>query len=200
MSMKTIALALALGTTLAAPAIAQDNTTQKPKDTQAQSMKAAPSGDFMTQAKQGQYRASKFIGVNIYNNSDENVGEVNEVLVDKDGMIQAVVIGVGGFLGIGEKDVALPFKSINWVDQPRPAAAAANPPANTGTGAATMGANNTAAPAPAPVPAAPATDTTGTVAAADANVARDYPDHGMINMSKDQLQNAPEFKYYSETK
>jgi sporulation protein YlmC with PRC-barrel domain len=196
MSMKTIALALALGTMIAAPAIAQDSNANKNTQTQTQAA-AAPSGEFMTQAQKGEYRASKFIGVNIYNNNDENVGEVNEVMVDKEGSIRAVVIGVGGFLGIGEKNVALPFKSIQWVDTPRASVAATNPPASTtapatGTTANTGLTGTTGA-------AGTGVDATGTVAPAPANMNRDYPDHGMINMSKDQLQNAPEFKYFSET-
>jgi sporulation protein YlmC with PRC-barrel domain len=197
MSMKTIALALALGTTIAAPAIAQDNTTNQNTQTQTQAA-ATPSGEFMTQAQKGEYRASKFTGINIYNNNDENVGEVNEVMVDKDGSIRAVVIGVGGFLGIGEKNVALPFKSIQWVDTPRATAAATNPPATTTTPATGTNAANTGLTGTTGTTGAAGTgvDATGTVAAANMN--RDYPDHGMINMTKDQLQNAPEFKYFSE--
>jgi sporulation protein YlmC with PRC-barrel domain len=197
MSMKTIALALALGTTIAAPAIAQDNTTNQNTQTQTQAT-ATPSGGFMTQAQKGEYRASKFTGINIYNNNDENVGEVNEVMVDKDGSIRAVVIGVGGFLGIGEKNVALPFKSIQWVDTPRATAAATNPPATTTTPATGTNAANTGLTGTTGTTGAAGTgvDATGTVAAANMN--RDYPDHGMINMTKDQLQNAPEFKYFSE--
>jgi sporulation protein YlmC with PRC-barrel domain len=198
MSMKTIALALALGTMIAAPAIAQDTNTNTQTQSQAA---AAPSGEFMTQAQKGEYRASKFTGVNIYNNNDENVGEVNEVMVDKDGSIRAVVIGVGGFLGIGEKNVALPFKSIKWVDTPRATAAATNPPATTttpatGTNAANTGLTGTTGTTGTTGAAGTGVDATGTVAAANMN--RDYPDHGLINMTKEQLQNAPEFKYFSE--
>jgi sporulation protein YlmC with PRC-barrel domain len=197
MSMKPIALALALGTMIAAPAIAQDTNTTPQPQTQTQAA-AAPSGEFMTQAQKGEYRASKFTGINIYNNNDENVGEVNEVMVDKDGSIRAVVIGVGGFLGIGEKNVALPFKSIQWVDTPRATAAATNPPATTTTPATGTNAANTGLTGTTGTTGAAGTgvDATGTVAAANMN--RDYPDHGMINMTKDQLQNAPEFKYFSE--
>jgi hypothetical protein len=40
------------------------------------------------------------------------IGDVDGVLLDKDGHVTAVVVGVGGFLGVGEKDVAVPFSSL----------------------------------------------------------------------------------------
>src|SRR5262249_14442690 len=115
MSNKTIALAIALATTVAMPAMAQSDAQTAPKPAAAA---PAKSGEFITQAQEGQYRASKFIGVNIYNEKDENIGEVSEIIVDKNGAIPAIVVGVGGFLGLGEKSVALPFDAIKWVDQP----------------------------------------------------------------------------------
>jgi len=58
-------------------------------------------------------RASKLIGANITNMANETVGEINELILDKDGKVAAVVVGVGGFLGIGEREVALDYKSLN---------------------------------------------------------------------------------------
>jgi len=195
---RSLALALALSTTLVAPALAQNNTSNQPMTAQPQTAAPAASSatgaqvQFITQAQTGQIRGSKLIGVNIYNNNDENIGEVNDIVFDRNGNIQAIVIGVGGFLGIGEKNVALPFKSIQWVDAPRAAAANANPPAPIGTGMANNAAG-TAAP-----------DTTGAVANGNVAMAppmnRDYPDHGLLNMSKDQLKNAPKFLYLSDQK
>jgi hypothetical protein len=48
----------------------------------------------------------------VYDPSDNKIGDVADLLVDKDGKISAVLIGVGGFLGIGEKDVAVPFDAL----------------------------------------------------------------------------------------
>jgi hypothetical protein len=45
--------------------------------------------------------------------NDQNIGEINDVLFDSGGMVKGVVVGVGGFLGIGEKDVAVPFRALN---------------------------------------------------------------------------------------
>jgi sporulation protein YlmC with PRC-barrel domain len=191
---KHMAACLVTTALLAAPALAQ---TSSGSSGSGASSAAASSGKFLSEEKPNQWRASKLVGVDVYGPNKEKVGDINEVLIDRNGKAEAIVIGVGGFLGIGEKNVALPFSAVKWMDTPRPSAAATNPPANT------MATNNTAAtgtattPAPAPVPAAPGTDATGTVAATNMNL--DYPDHGMINMSKDQLKNAPEFKYFSET-
>jgi sporulation protein YlmC with PRC-barrel domain len=80
----------------------------------------AAGGQLLTAMQPGQFRASKLIGVNIYGsdqgnrNDTDKIGDINEVIVDRMGQIQAVVIGVGGFLGIGEKDVAIPFNQIEW--------------------------------------------------------------------------------------
>jgi sporulation protein YlmC with PRC-barrel domain len=49
---------------------------------------------------------------NVYDPSDSKIGEISDVLVDKEGRITAVIISVGGFLGIGNKDVAAPFHAI----------------------------------------------------------------------------------------
>jgi len=53
----------------------------------------------MTQEKPGQWRASKLNGLDVYNNDNEKVGDIREVLFNRDGKAEAVVIGVGGFLG-----------------------------------------------------------------------------------------------------
>jgi sporulation protein YlmC with PRC-barrel domain len=56
--------------------------------------------------------ATNFIGSSVYSSTDENIGDINDMIFDDKGAIQAVIIGVGGFLGMGEKDVALPLSKI----------------------------------------------------------------------------------------
>ena len=51
---------------------------------------------------------------NVYDPSDSKVGEIMDVLVDKDGKITAFIVGVGGFLGAGEKDVAVHFNAVQF--------------------------------------------------------------------------------------
>lgn len=48
----------------------------------------------------------------VYDPNDKKIGEVKDVLVDKSGKVTSLIIGVGGFLGAGEKDVAVPFDSV----------------------------------------------------------------------------------------
>ena len=77
-------------------------------------------------------------GLNVYNDANEKIGDISELLVDQTGKVEAVVIGVGGFLGMGEHDVAVPFDQIKFVNEPRAAATAANT-TTTGTAGTTMG-------------------------------------------------------------
>ena len=51
---------------------------------------------------------------NVYDPSDAKIGEVEDVLVDRDGKIVAFIVAVGGFLGMGEKDVAVPFNAVQF--------------------------------------------------------------------------------------
>jgi hypothetical protein len=189
-----------LGTALVSTSVlAQTNTTPAQQSPAAQ---ATRSGQFMPTLQAGQWRASKLIGVDIYGYDNDNrnehdkIGDVNEVIVDRNGNVEAIVVGVGGFLGIGEKDVAIPFKSVEWryddrdVRTSSAAPAGARPDGTAPARPAAPATTGTTAPAPADRPA-------GTVARSDRNdrVAQGYPDRGYIRGSKADLQNAPTFRY-----
>ena len=73
---------------------------------------AAPTEKFLSKQDEGEVLASKLIGSTVYGPGDENLGDINDLIIAKDGGIHAVVIGVGGFLGIGEKSVAVAFNLI----------------------------------------------------------------------------------------
>lgn len=64
---------------------------------------------------QGNWRASKMVGLSVYNDKNESVGSINDFLTDKNGKITAVIIGVGGFLGVGQKDVEIPFTDLKMM-------------------------------------------------------------------------------------
>ena len=69
--------------------------------------------DFVAVQPAGQWLARQFIGQSVANPAGETIGDINDMLFDKSGRIANVVIGVGGFLGIGEKSVAIPFSSLS---------------------------------------------------------------------------------------
>lgn len=75
---------------------------------------AAPSagGSFATTQSATDWRSSKVIGLNVYNAKNEKIGDINDLIIGSSGSITHAVVGVGGFLGIGEKYVAIPFSSV----------------------------------------------------------------------------------------
>lgn len=70
-------------------------------------------GTFATTQSADDWRSSRLVGMAVHNAANERVGDINELVLDSNGQIQHVVIGVGGFLGIGEKLVAVSFKDLN---------------------------------------------------------------------------------------
>ncbi len=64
-------------------------------------------GKFVTTQSDGQWLASKFKGTDVIGANNEKIGDVSDILFDHGGKVQAYVVGVGGFLGIGSKDVAI---------------------------------------------------------------------------------------------
>jgi hypothetical protein len=193
---KHMAACLVATALMAAPALAQTSSSSSSASSGAA---ASHSGQFMTHMNPDQWRGSKLVGVNIYGQNNEKIGDVNEVLIDRKGNADAIVVGVGGFLGMGEKDVALPFSAVEWkYDRNDLSTASTNRPATTGTTAANPPASGSMAANP-PATGAPAT--TGTTAAnrpatADrSNMDRGYPDHGVVHFTKDELKNAPTFRY-----
>jgi sporulation protein YlmC with PRC-barrel domain len=106
------ASAAVLALLVASPAFAQTTTPAPAPSTPPAA--TAPSGNLSYyKHTPGQMRASKLIGTNVKNQANETIGEINELILDKDGKVAAVVIGVGGFLGIGQREVALDYKSLN---------------------------------------------------------------------------------------
>lgn len=61
-----------------------------------------------------EWRASKLIGTGVQNQAGERIGEINELVLGSDGRVVAVVLGVGGFLGIGEREVAMSFSALRF--------------------------------------------------------------------------------------
>lgn len=107
--MRTLLAATALASLLAAaPALAQDATPVTPAPAADAMKPAAPTTErFITMQAPDDWVASKLIGSTVYGAADEKLGDINDVVADGAGQVKAIVIGVGGFLGIGEKNVAV---------------------------------------------------------------------------------------------
>jgi sporulation protein YlmC with PRC-barrel domain len=60
---------------------------------------------------------SEYYKQSVYDTKDNKIGDVNDVLLDRSGQVSAVILGVGGFLGMGEKDVAVPFNAIKVTEK-----------------------------------------------------------------------------------
>ena len=171
---KSVAAGLAGSALLATVAFAQSPTTTNDR---ANTMAPARASD---SSFQGDWRASKVVGLNVYNNDNQSIGSINDLLTDKSGNIKAAVISVGGFLGVGAHLVAVPFDKVKFVNEPvayTGVAGAATPTSGTGRPSSTIttGAATTAAPPAKPNPW--------------------YPDHAVYNATKDELKAMPEFKY-----
>ena len=181
MHSKKVALAVLASALLSTTALAQSSPPADSKSPPAATQPAKPStsssmpSSTAPSTAMGQWRASKFVGLDVYNANNEKIGDINEMLFDSSGKISTVVIGVGGFLGMGEHAVGLPFDQVKFVNEPVKSSST--------TGSSTTGTGSTA------------TKTTTTTSSAN----KDTPDHAMVNMSKDQLKALPAFKYASDT-
>jgi sporulation protein YlmC with PRC-barrel domain len=162
---KSIVASLAATTMLAGVAFAQTPTTTDRANTSSATVSES--------SVHGDWRTSKMTGLNVYNDKNENIGSIDDLLMDKTGNIKVAVISVGGFLGVGSRLVAIPFDKIKFVDEPVPSGTAQNTKSNTTTGAATT--------------------TNSSQSTSKSNPW--YPDHAVFNASKDELKGMPEFKF-----
>jgi sporulation protein YlmC with PRC-barrel domain len=122
------------------------------------------------------WRSSKLIGLNVYNDQNEKLGDISEILLDKSGKVDGVVIGVGGFLGMGQHDIKVGMSKLKFVHEP----VRTSSTTTSTTGSATTGTTNRP----------PATTTTATTKS------KWYPDHAVLSgATKDSLKNMAEFKY-----
>lgn len=133
--MKNLALRVFLASSvLAGPALAQDKAAQPPADAQTNQMKTPPAGTAMpttaggmggmtmadtatakikfVTAKPAEVTSSKLVGKNLYNNKNETIGQVEDLVIDNGKTVTGVVVSVGGFLGMGERYVLVDPSSI----------------------------------------------------------------------------------------
>jgi len=147
--MKRIILLAAAAAFAAAPALAAktEHVANKPV--------ASATLHYIPKVTPDLWRTSEMKGTDVYNDRNEKIGTVDDVLLDQHGSVKGVVIGVGGFLGVGERNIAVPFNELHWQMN------------TTRTGNGQQVAQDTNHPARATLP----------------------------GVTKEQLQQAPEFKY-----
>ncbi len=119
----TLALSAALAMSVAMPVVAQTpsvgNATTAPATHETRTAPAqttAPSQRNSVLTDRGDVRASKLIGSSVYNDRDEKVGSVDDVVLGKDNKADAVIVSVGGFLGMGKKLVSVPYNQLKLGD------------------------------------------------------------------------------------
>lgn len=198
-----LCLGLLLGLGPSGPASAEEGARQST---------AAPR--FVEGPLPGAIRASKIIGLPVIGMDHVRVGKIEDVLVDGSGRVQAAVIGVGGFLGLGEKSVAVPFDQLAWNFRDAPLTSG---PSSVVTPETAPGPREAAKAGPETMPGADTnrdvlaavqnqhsgrvTEATGSVeprAAGDAPatvLAGDGLWHAEIRLTKAQLQEAPAFRF-----
>ena len=149
---------------------------------------AAGSSTYLTEQAESQISVNDFMGQAIYTADNQSIGDINDLLVEKDGGIVAAVVGVGGFLGIGEKNVAVPFENITITRVMDDDTAMTTDGAATTDGTAATGMGTTGAAGTADTTAATDTDETQVEQVADAEVRLTTTE------TAESLRNAPEFR------
>lgn len=153
--------------------------------TTAQDTTGAASGDgtYLTEQAENHISVNDFMGQAIYTADNQSIGEINDLLVEDNGGVVAAVVGVGGFLGIGEKNVAIPFDKITITREMDDDAAAT-------TGTDTTAATGTTA------TGTTATDTTATTGTAGTTTEQVANAEVRLTTTEtaESLRNAPEFR------
>ena len=186
MMMKSLTAGFVGSALLATAAFAQSPATNSDTSTAPSATTSTSTSTSTNSSYTGNWRTSKVVGLSVYNDGGESLGSINDLLTDKSGKIVAAVVGVGGFLGVGERYVAIPFEKVKFVNEPvKTSAATTAAPGGAmtkSTSTSTTGAAGGGMAAPAATPAASTPNPW-------------YPDHAVISGTKDEMKAMPEFKY-----
>jgi sporulation protein YlmC with PRC-barrel domain len=102
----------------APPAPEATQPAPPPAPEAAQPMPSAPEGaEKMTGVPGDSVSVTDYYKQNVYDASDNTIGEMSDVLLDKDGHVTAVMLSVGGFLGLGAKYVSVPFNALRMTEK-----------------------------------------------------------------------------------
>ena len=132
MMLKTLSLSAAMAALLATGALAQTATppAAEPATPPAMTKSMPDSGassttttttrtesvTFKSAMAPSELLASDLTGMEVRNSAGENLGDINDLVLDNAGQPTVAIIGVGGFLGLGEKDVGVPFEALAFAD------------------------------------------------------------------------------------
>ena len=175
--MRKIIFGSLLASTMLVPAFAQTNP---PASTTPSAQPSTPpatssSATVAPKAQGDMWRTSKLIGLNVYNDQNEKLGDISEVLLDKSGKVDGIVIGVGGFLGMGKHDILVQMDKLKFVNEP----VRTSSTTSTTTGSA-------ARPATSP----------STTTSTSSTASKWYPDHAVLSgATKESLKSMAEFKF-----
>jgi hypothetical protein len=161
--MKRFALLLVGTALVASPVLAQNS---KPDE----SSRSSQSTKQQNASETGLWQASKLIGLNVYNDQNQKIGDIKQLMISKSGNVDEVVVGVGGFLGAGERDVAVKFGQLKWSNEPVRSGTSSNK--QTSTTGSNQASNNESG-----------------------KSSRTYPDHAVWNTDKNKVQSMPQFNY-----
>ena len=185
LTVAALGLTLLAGTALAqsnpppaskAPAAAPAPTTAPAASSSKSSSSTSTNKNEQNASSMNMWQGSKLIGLNVYDPQNEKIGDIKELMTDKDGKIEQVAIGVGGFLGMGEHDVAVKWGDLKFSDTPVPSKTSSSA---TGGAARTTG----------------AASSTSSASSSTSTTKKNYPDHATLSATKDQLKAMPQFNY-----
>ena len=114
LTMKAFLTAVSVIALMAVAALAQDTTIPKTS-----TMAPAPSEQpkpptTAPGAVVGEMSVNELLNKSVKNAGDESIGDIHDLRIDTNGRIVSVIVGVGGFLGLGAKDVALPYNAFSF--------------------------------------------------------------------------------------
>lgn len=185
--LKHLAIAGFISCVAAVPAVAQGQMNSEPAaQTQAGAATPAAQGqiEFIRAMEADHFLADDLIGQTVYNLENESIGDVSDIILNREGQVAGVVIDVGGFLGIGTSSIAVPMASLQF-----------EPDADrTADAATTAGANDTGRSATATAPAATATAPAANTAATVTDEDNELNARLVLATTRDDLRDAPKFE------
>ena len=197
-------------TTTTAPVVGTEQQATQPATQQSMQQMAGEEqlevqGGFVVRQGPNQLLGSNLMDADVIGATGESIGKVDDVLMDGEGRVLAIIVGVGGFLGIGERDVAIPVDALNFVTAEAVADGTVTQPTATGTLGQQPATTATGQPATAPgmttgttavqQPRDTATTGTGWGWGAD-----DVLQHIEVAFTREQLEDAPEFARLGEAR